>query len=378
MSITRWRIAICFTLGIDFCLLAAGSGWAQESEVSQASWRRRICPPEGAQAYPSQAAPTGVQPSPAETRPNKDVAPDATVPSANDLAAETGAAAGPESAVPNMIGDFFGGGAVLAGGPHGFNNVSVGIAGGDRRFKIVEGNNPVPTDRVFFDYNHFTNPLVDVNGDPSNLERFRLGVEKTFFDGLWSAEFRIPFSADYNSTQSLDPGAPLSATEFGDLAFAIKRILVRGETFTLSTGLGIVFPTGPEWKILNDSVTICEVRNEAVHLQPFLGAAWYPTEKLFVLGFAQIDFDTHGNTVLMASDDGNTIPLAPVGVYHEQSLGFFDVSAGYWLFRRSDHWLTGVAPMVELHYSTTMQNTDAVRGGAQGDIAQHQCRGFRG
>jgi hypothetical protein len=44
----------------------------------------------------------------------------------------------------------------------------------------------------------------------------------------------------------------------------------------------------------------------------------------------------------------------------EQSLLFLDLSTGYWIYqtKRHDRWLTGIAPMVELHYTTTMQPLD--------------------
>ena len=101
-----------------------------------------------------------------------------------------------------MIGDFFGAARFRRGLLGRVQNASVGIDGGDRRFKIDEDESPVLADRVFFDYNHFQNPVVDINGNSRNLELFTFGVEKTFRDGLWSVELRVPVSSDYNSTQS--------------------------------------------------------------------------------------------------------------------------------------------------------------------------------
>ena len=278
------------------------------------------------------------------------------------MAGSYGAAAGPATAVPNMIGDSLNGGF----GGMTFTSlsisepVSVGLAGGSRRFKIAEDESPLPTDRLIFDYNHFENPLVDVYGQTRNLDRFTFGIEKTFRDGLWSVEFRVPFAAGYNSTQST-VGGSLDATEFGDMALAFKRTLIRREDFILAGGLGLVFPTGPAWKFVDATGVAAEVRNEAIHLGPFLGAAWRPNDRLFFLCFAQLDFDTHGDTVL--TNGGGT--LDKVGVFNEQSLLFLDFSMGYWLYQNPNaRWLTAIAPMVEIHYTTTLQNMDSVTDGA--------------
>ena len=317
------------------------------------------CPPPSA---PGAAAPGAAAPGAAEAAPEGMA--EAAAPSPSALAGNYGAAAGPMSSAPNMIGDFFGGGARFfgAGALAGIQNASVGIAGGDRRFKIVEAESPIPTDRVFFNYNHFQNPLQDINGNLRNLDRYTVGIEKTLRDGLWSVELRAPFSSNYNSTQSLTEGTSLADTEFGDLAIAAKRFLIRREHFMVSTGLGVVFPTGQNWAIADSFGPMVEVRNEAVHLQPFLGAAWQPNDHLYCLAFTQIDFDTHGNTVLMR-DNRTPGPLNSVGVFQEQNLLFIDFSVGYWLYKDCrERFITGLAPVVELHYANTMQNEDMVSG----------------
>ena len=234
---------------------------------------------------------------------------------------------------------------------------TVGLAGGSRPFKIAEDESPLPTDRVFFDYNHFQNPIVDISGQTRNLDRFTFGFEKTFRDGLWSLELRVPFATDYNSTQST-VGGSLSGTEFGDMAVAVKRALVRRENFILCGGVGLVFPTGPDWKVTDAAGPIVEVWNESVHVAPFLGAGWRASDRLFFLAFAQVDFDTHGDTVLARGAGGT---LDTVDVFHEQNLLFLDFSTGYWLFQNPGaRWLTGLAPIVELHYTSTLQNMDSV------------------
>jgi hypothetical protein len=45
----------------------------------------------------------------------------------------------------------------------------------------------------------------------------------------------------------------------------------------------------------------------------------------------------------------------------EQSLFQFDLGVGYWLYRNPEgHRLTGLAPTIELHYTTTLDNADLI------------------
>lgn len=296
------------------------------------------------------------EPAPAEAVP--EAAPEA---GPTELAGAYGAAPGPESAAPYMIGDFFGGGTQLGGTALDGDTFSAGASGGDRRFKIVENNSPLPTDRVFFNYHFFANPLVNVAGRSVDLHRYTFGLEKTFLDGQCSAELRVPFSSGYNSDQSLEDGASLSGTEFGDLSLAFKGVLLRLECLLVSAGLGVTFPTGSDWRLLDpDGQPRLVLENEAVHLQPFLGAWLQPNDRLFVLFFTQADFDTSGNTV--RGIDSYPGPASrEAGVLQDQALLFADIAAGYWIYRDSSrHVLTGIAPVIELHYSTTMQQADAV------------------
>ncbi len=48
----------------------------------------------------------------------------------------------------------------------------------------------------------------------------------------------------------------------------------------------------------------------------------------------------------------------------DQSLLFLDMSVGYWVYRAQNApFLKGVAPMVELHYTTTLQSPDEAPAG---------------
>lgn len=275
------------------------------------------------------------------------------------LASDFGAGLGYESAAPGMIGDFF-------GNTYQMNIVSAGQvpgqfttipqAGGDRRFKIAENYSPFPVDRVFFNYNHFHNALITADGRDANLDRGTLGIERTFLDQLWSVEFRLPFSSGLNNDQFVIPNANNVANELGNIAFALKRLMFRTDTLATSIGMGMVLPTGPTARLYDFSGSlVTTLENEAFYLQPFVGAWWTPNDRFFAQFAAQLDFDTHGNTV-----DFVRVGSGPEGILQDQTLLFLDASFGYWLFHDpySDGVVTGLAPMIELHHNTTLTDSD--------------------
>ena len=317
------------------------------------------CPREPA-ALPEAAAPAPTPPEvPSEPQPS---------PPPDTLAGSFGATAGPESAGPNMIGDFNGLSSQITvqydDGAEG--TVNVPIAGGDRRFKVSEDNNPIPTDRLFFDYNHFANTALAADDQLHDLNRFTFGLEKTFLDGLVSLELRLPFAEGLNSVQSFEPGAGLTGSEFGNIPLVFKCLALQTERHAVGMGVAAVLPTANDGRVRDDfGRDLLVVRNQAVHLEPFIGWLWTPNDKLFVMAFGQIDFDTRGNDVLVPDFDPSTQArtMRLAGVYHDQNLGYADLKIGRWLYRnREAHWLTGIAPTIELHYATTLQDTDEVAG----------------
>ncbi len=289
-----------------------------------------ICPrpPEEGKAAPGAAAPEG--------------AAEQAAPPTNALAGNYGAAAGPMSAAPNMIGDFCSsGGNVIF---RGFNaqeqfavlsQGNVAISGGDRTFKIAENDNPIPTNRVFFDYNHYQNPVIDAQGNVRNLDRFTFGVEKTFFHDQCSVEVRIPFDNGLNSTQSLAPDAGLMGTEFGDIPIVFKAILRKWDNAILAAGFAVTLPTAKDASLFDQSGTEqILVRNDAVHVGPVVGLLWTPSDRWFVEGFVQADFDTRGNDVYVNTGAStNAGALTKAGTVQDPSLLFMDLAVGRWIYK---------------------------------------------
>jgi hypothetical protein len=305
-------------------------------------------------------------------QPSGEGAAGAAAPSPNALAGNFGAAAGPLSASPNMIGDFASSGGniilqqrpVIQSQPFGRYTQtaapSISIAGGDRVFKIAEDDNPFPQDRVFFDYNHYVNALTDVHSNSQNLDRFTLGVEKTFFDGRCSIEARVPFVGGLAPTQSLESGAGVMEAEIGDVPLVVKAILWKWDHAILAAGVAVTLPTAKGASLVDTTGTeLVRLDNNAVHVGPILGLSWQPDDRWFVEGFVQADFDTRGNDAFMESGTS----LTPIGTLYDQNLLFADLSVGYWIYKNSEAtWITALAPTLELHSTMAMQSPNPVTG----------------
>ena len=342
-----------------------------------------VCPPstQGAMAPEAQAEPgaEGAAPSPDSegiTAPSFESI--QNVPDLGQLSGSFGAGGGVLSAAPGMIGDFFSYGGqqmamgTLAQNPN--NPTTISLAGGDRRFKIVENNSPFPMDRVFFNYHYFKNAVIpaDAGSIPAreqSLDRYMFGLEKTFCDELWSAELRIPFASGLDSVQFGDPGAAdNSGTEFGNMALALKRLLWNGPLVSASVGLGMVFPTADDMQLFATPSSLSSqllIENEAFFLQPFLGVRYTPGTRLWFDFFSQLDLATNGNssTLILPGLVSGDPPRTEERVLTDQNLLFLDASLGYWLYQDPCGCgiISGLAPIVELHYSTTIQNADGIQ-----------------
>ena len=322
------------------------------------------CPSDCTPALPPEGPYEGAEGVPAE--PSTDaMAPDAM---ASDAAptplsgpmpslASMGALASTSSAAPSMIGDFFGAGYNYSAGSPA-NGATVGVAGGDRLLKFSDNNSPIPQNRLFFNYHNFDDSVVDVNGDVQDTNRFLFGLERTFWDGNASIEFRTPFTASVDAQQQVDSPDTLAA-EFGNMALAVKGLIAERGPWSVGAGLGMIFPTAEDNVIYNDrGEEAVRFSNDAFYLQPFIGVYCRPSARLFTQFVTQVNFDVSGNVVTVS--DPTFFGGTGSDRIFEQSLLFLDYSVGYWVYRAhpSMSYLTGIAPMVELHYATTMEDLD--------------------
>jgi hypothetical protein len=309
------------------------------------------------------AAPGGTQ-TPAQTAPQSDF-----------LASIYGRTSASEpstrlAGTPNMFGDSFeSGNGMFVSGPSGFGSANAPLAGGNRRMKISEDDNSLPQDRVFFLYNHF-HDAVSIDDFPISspatqrsisLDRYTIGFEKTFHDGLWSVELRMPFGGGYGY-ESADFAS--NAGQIGNLDFVLKRVLYKSETTVAAIGLCVDTPTGSDATGMGQGVEY-DIHNQAVFLSPYLGILRVPNDKLFCQAFLQIDVPTGGNRIDYVDTGAST--SGSFGTLYDQALMYVDLSVGYWLSRNPcADWVTGLATVLELHYTTTLQDATIVNGTTSG------------
>ena len=155
-----------------------------------------------------------------------------------------------------------------------------------------------------------------------------------------------------------DPAFSVAGGEIGDLAVLWKRVLYQRECVAASAGLALTIPTGSDvrgsFPLLG---TTFEVANHAVHLAPFLAYS-RTADRAFLHAFAQLDVAANGNRIMV---NDTMLGLVALGRLNEQSLLYLELSAGYWLYQNlCARGITGVAGMVELHYTTALQDADVV------------------
>ena len=237
-------------------------------------------------------------------------------------------------------------------------NMLVAPGGGSavRRQKVSENNSPIPRDRLIFNYHFFNN----VGGGIGDVNRYTIGWESTLLDGGTSFEFRLPFAGTLSSDQTIG-GITARDTELGNLSLIFKHIVLETDDQVWAMGLGINAPTARHTVVRFPSgATAVRWRNDAVHLLPYIGAVGTPTDQIFWQGFLQMDIDTAGNRI---DADAMGLNAQPIGIVQDPNLLFADFSIGTWLFDDPDaSFITGIAPLFEMHYSTTLQDADTAAG----------------
>ena len=271
-----------------------------------------------------------------------------------------GAVAAAESPSVHMIGDFFGNGYFL-GGDDAF--ATVPVSGGDRRHKASDNINPLPQDRVFFNYQHFHNSVSDVQGLNQSVDRFTFGFEKTCLDETLSLEFRLPFVSGLGSRQ-VDNVPDTIAAEFGNIVFTVKALLCARGSLLATAGLATVVPTADDASVEGES-NVSLLENNAVHLQPFFGLHWSnPRSRWFSTSYIAVDVDLNGNALFSdlrpAPGAPLTGPMSFLGDVRDQTLLFFDYQIGYWLYKDYGHigYLNGIIPVFEVHYSRALDDAE--------------------
>jgi hypothetical protein len=242
---------------------------------------------------------------------------------------------------------------------------SVPLAGAAGRMNVADNNKALTEDRVFFLYNHFHNALMardwtslnPFNDHPldASLDRYTIGFEKAFADCAWSVDVRLPLVGRFLYDES---HFNMSGDSLGNLGVILKCMLYESCGLAVAGGVGVEAPTGSD-SVGHMAGTIFRMKNEAVHLSPFIGAM-NVYDRLFLQAFVSVDVPLNGNTV--AYDDPY-FGIGEWGIYNEQTLLRVDAACGYWLYRNCcSSGLTGLAAVLEVHYLSTLNDTDEIYG----------------
>ena len=228
---------------------------------------------------------------------------------------------------------------------------SGGVVG---RTKISEDNNPIPTDRLIFNYDLYGGTVLAPGG--YDVHRFSVGGEYTFFQGLMSAELRMPFASTLDPVGTLG-GLATRSTEYGNLNLTLKALVLSGGGIDVATGVGVAFPTAADAVVHNaNGSEVLRVKNQSYMITPYVAAGIIPADGWFAQGWVQVSYDATGSEVLMAPSLNG--PLVNVGRVRDAAFLQTDVQVGYWLIR--DPWsdgLRGLAPYLELHYNRPLDTT---------------------
>jgi hypothetical protein len=245
-----------------------------------------------------------------------------------------------------------------------------------------------------------------------NVEEYNFNFEKTFLNDQASVELRIPFSTGLSSNLNLSAGditGPVggttgpgfgvnptpertlgsNGTQFGNVTLILKGLAYGNSTLSVSGGLALGIPTGDDTTVhitdLSGVTTqgvatiqrdrTIHIDNETWSLSPFVAFLSTPTERLFTQGFVQVDFPLNDSTINYTEVFTRGVPPPPARIRFpfltppfsvretipDQTLLQLDWGTGYWLMKDpSRSWLTGIAPSVELHYTTTLNNAAIV------------------
>jgi hypothetical protein len=257
--------------------------------------------------------------------------------------------------LPNMFGDSFGSQLQVCD----FDCCGVmdlPPPGGGRQAKISENDKALPMCRLFGVYNHFHNavdistPCLGVDSYP--IDQYTIGYEKRFcFYGTWSVELAMPFST---TPRIVGTNLEVNSGDIGNLVVTLKRLLRCTQYTAVGIGLPVELPTGSD-VTGRGTVSSYTLQNDSIHLAPFIGFVSAPGERVFLEGFVQVDLPINGNQVHFGD--------SYLGTLTEQNLLYVDLGVGYWLHRNQcSRLITGLATMVEYHYTTALEDAEMVSG----------------
>ena len=232
------------------------------------------------------------------------------------------------------------------------------IGGGVGQIKVMEDGSPLIRDRVFFNYSDFLG--VQLGPETLQVNRFTFGFEKTFFDGNTSFELRIPTAVTLNESFDHDSGVVSDNFQLGCITMFFKGRLYGNNVCQVTGGLGLTVPTAQDTVLVSSETglsphTDAIIKDQAVHLLPWIGGVYTPNDRFFLQWMIEGDFATNKDDVLV--EHGEEQPLEPVGGLYDAPFIYGSIGIGYWVIRDSCSWLSGVAQTLELHYNRSLSPT---------------------
>jgi hypothetical protein len=162
-----------------------------------------------------------------------------------------------------------------------------------------------------------------------------------------------------------------TATELGDLRFALKALIWRGQTVNVSIGSGVTIPTAPDLRasFVNEQgqvVPLLTLANESVVVEPYIAILLTPNDRVFAQFWTSVGGDVSGSPLTV---NPQVVRGASSARFYDRVLVAVDGQIGYWLYRSDSARLRGLAPFIELHWNHGVDVIDELTFGTGQGIA---------
>ena len=215
------------------------------------------------------------------------------------------------------------------------------------RLKIADDNNPLPRDRFILNYDYFDD--VGVTPQGVSVNRYVVGVEKTFFCGRASIEARVPLADTLDSALNVDSDS--SSRELGNVLLTFKYLVFQDSDLAGSVGIGVTLPTADGADVrLDDGSEFISIPNRSYSVTPFAALLYTPNDRLFVQTWAAVNFDANG-TPVHVNPTLTGFGESRIGRIRDGEMLQLDGQIGYWLIREECGCLRGLAPFLEVHWN---------------------------
>jgi hypothetical protein len=224
--------------------------------------------------------------------------------------------------------------AAALGNPNLFSRIPAGGSAILPLLKIVENENALPQDRFYTSYNYYNDVDSHLNPAPSqeNVHREIIGFEKTLLDGDASIGLRLPFYEFYGDDLA-------NRGIVGDLNIILKYAFLndRENGNVASGGLVVTAPTGAD--IIPSGFGAPVIH--ATLFQPYLSGVYRFSPNFYAQGFSSIVVPTDERDVTLFDND---------------------LGIGYFVYRDStgDRLITSVVPSFEVHATTPLDHRGAL------------------